>query len=88
MKPAARRDLASRVRQAYELSEKRACGLIRTTRWTKRYQSRRGAGSGISGAPNNPSFVISANLSRKVTRQQRLQPLNGERRTGSSCPAA
>ena len=29
------------VRQAYRLSEKRACGLMRITRWSNRYQSRR-----------------------------------------------
>lgn len=29
------------VRQAYQLSELRACGLIRITRWSNRYQSRR-----------------------------------------------
>jgi putative transposase len=29
------------IRQAYQLSEKRACGLVRITRWINRYQSRR-----------------------------------------------
>jgi putative transposase len=29
------------VRQAHQISEKRACGLIGITRWTNRYQSRR-----------------------------------------------
>lgn len=29
------------IRQGYELSEKRACGLIGITRWINRYQSRR-----------------------------------------------
>jgi len=29
------------VRQAYRLSENRACGLMRITRWSNRYQSRR-----------------------------------------------
>jgi putative transposase len=29
------------IRQAYELSEKRACGLVGITRWINRYQSRR-----------------------------------------------
>ena len=33
--------LVSSIRQAYELSEKRACGLIGITRWIHRYQSRR-----------------------------------------------
>jgi putative transposase len=41
LKPAARRKLVSTVRQAYQLSEKRACGLIGITRWINRYQSRR-----------------------------------------------
>jgi putative transposase len=41
MKPAKRRELVRHVRQAYELSEKRACGLMRITRWSNRYQSRR-----------------------------------------------
>lgn len=30
-----------RIRQAYQLSERRACGLVGITRWTNRYQSRR-----------------------------------------------
>jgi putative transposase len=29
------------IRQAYQLSENRACGLVRITRWINRYQSRR-----------------------------------------------
>jgi hypothetical protein len=29
------------VRQAYRLSERRACGLMGITRWSNRYQSRR-----------------------------------------------
>ena len=29
------------IRQAYELNELRACGLIGITRWSNRYQSRR-----------------------------------------------
>ena len=41
MKPAARRELVSQVRKGYQLSEKRACGLIGITRWINRYQSRR-----------------------------------------------
>jgi putative transposase len=36
-----RRELVSHLRSAYELSEKRACGLIGITRWSNRYQSRR-----------------------------------------------
>jgi hypothetical protein len=40
-KPAARRQLVSEIRQEYQLSEKRACGLIGMTRWLNRYQSRR-----------------------------------------------
>jgi len=31
----------SHIRQGYQLSEKRTCGLIRITRWINRYQSRR-----------------------------------------------
>ena len=31
----------SGIRQAYELSELRACGLVGITRWSNRYQSRR-----------------------------------------------
>ena len=41
LKPAARRELVSSVRQAYGVSEKRACELIGITRWTNRYRSRR-----------------------------------------------
>ena len=41
LKPAARRGLVRQVRQAYQLSERRACGLVGITRWTNRYQSRR-----------------------------------------------
>jgi putative transposase len=29
------------IRQAYQLNESRACGLVRITRWSNRYQSRR-----------------------------------------------
>ena len=41
LKPAARRELVRQVRQAYQLNENRACGLIGITRWINRYQSRR-----------------------------------------------
>jgi putative transposase len=41
MKPAVRRELVREVRQAHQLSERRACGLFGITRWTNRYQSRR-----------------------------------------------
>jgi putative transposase len=41
LKPVNRRELVRQVRQAYQLSEKRACGLMRITRWSNRYQSRR-----------------------------------------------
>lgn len=41
MKPAARRELVRGIRQGYQLSEKRACGLIGITRWSNRYRSRR-----------------------------------------------
>ena len=41
LKPAKRRELVRQVRQAYQLSEKRACGLMCMTRWSNRYQSRR-----------------------------------------------
>jgi hypothetical protein len=41
VKPAKRRELVRQVRQAYQLSESRACGLMRITRWSNRYQSRR-----------------------------------------------
>src|SRR6202030_1198047 len=41
LKPVQRRELVRQVRQAYRLSEKRACGLMRITRWSNRYQSRR-----------------------------------------------
>ena len=34
-----RRELVSYVRQTYDLSERRACGLVGITRWTNRYQS-------------------------------------------------
>lgn len=39
MKPAVRRELVRSVRQAYQVSEKRACGLMLITRWINRYQS-------------------------------------------------
>jgi putative transposase len=41
LKPAKRRELVRQVRQAYQWSENRACGLMRITRWSNRYQSRR-----------------------------------------------
>jgi putative transposase len=41
LKPAARRQLVSHAREAYRLSEKRACGLMGITRWSNRYRSRR-----------------------------------------------
>jgi putative transposase len=41
LKPAARRELVSQIRQGYQLSENRACGLIGITRWINRYQSQR-----------------------------------------------
>lgn len=36
-----RRELVRDVREAYGLSERRACGLMGITRWSNRYQSRR-----------------------------------------------
>jgi putative transposase len=41
LKPAARRELVQSIRQAYQLNESRACGLVGITRWINRYQSRR-----------------------------------------------
>ena len=41
MKPAKRRELVREIRQAYRLNESRACGLMRITRWSNRYESRR-----------------------------------------------
>ena len=41
MKPAARRQLVREIRDGYQLSERRACGLVGITRWINRYQSRR-----------------------------------------------
>src|SRR5690349_10377568 len=41
LKPAARRELVSDIRKGYQLSERRACGLIGITRWINRYRSRR-----------------------------------------------
>ena len=41
MKPAKRRELVREVRQAYQLNELRACGLMRIKRWSNRYPSRR-----------------------------------------------
>jgi putative transposase len=37
--PAVRRELVQGIRQAYQLSENRACGLMGITRWSNRYQS-------------------------------------------------
>jgi putative transposase len=41
LKPAARRVLVRDIREAYQLNESRACGLVGITRWINRYQSRR-----------------------------------------------
>src|SRR6267142_52916 len=41
LKPAARREMVRSIRQAYQLNESRACGLVGITRWINRYQSRR-----------------------------------------------
>jgi hypothetical protein len=41
LKPAARRELVGQIREAHQLSEKRACGLVGITRWINRYRSRR-----------------------------------------------
>jgi putative transposase len=41
LKPAARRVLVREIREAYQLNESRACGLVGITRWINRYQSRR-----------------------------------------------
>src|SRR3954447_2564296 len=37
--PAARRELVESIRQQYQMSEKRACGLMGITRWSNRYRS-------------------------------------------------
>jgi hypothetical protein len=39
LKPAARRQLVAKVRQAHQLTESRACGLIGITRWSNRYEA-------------------------------------------------
>jgi putative transposase len=39
LKPAPRRELVRGIREAYQLSENRACGLVGITRWSNRYQS-------------------------------------------------
>src|SRR6187200_1900301 len=41
LKPAARRKLVKGVREAYQLSEQRACRLMGITRWSNRYRSRK-----------------------------------------------
>jgi putative transposase len=41
LKPVKRRELVREIRQAYQLNESRACGLVRITRWSNRYESRR-----------------------------------------------
>ncbi|MBC7926057.1 MAG: IS3 family transposase [Bryobacteraceae bacterium] len=41
LKPAARRELVTKVREAHQLTESRACGLIGITRWSNRYQSQK-----------------------------------------------
>jgi hypothetical protein len=41
LKPAKRRGLVREIRQAYQLNESRACGLVRIARGSNRYQSRR-----------------------------------------------
>ncbi len=56
-KPAARRELVSEIRQAYQLSENCACGLVRITRWSNRYQSCRDSGDTrvLLSAINSPA---------------------------------
>jgi hypothetical protein len=39
LKPAKRRELAREARQAYQLSDRRACGLMRITCWSNLYQN-------------------------------------------------
>jgi putative transposase len=41
LKPAVRRELVRGIREAYQLNEMRACGLVGITRWSNRYVSRR-----------------------------------------------
>jgi hypothetical protein len=48
--PAARRKLVSSICQQYQLSEKRACGLVGITRWINRYRSRRGPQDELLGS--------------------------------------
>jgi len=47
LKPAARRELVSRIRQSYRLSEQRACGLALITRKSNRYVSCRDPQEGL-----------------------------------------
>ena len=42
-----RRELVREVRQAHQLSERRACGLFGITRWSNRYQSRSDPQTGL-----------------------------------------
>jgi len=42
LKPAKRRELVREIRQAYELNESRACGLIGITRWSNQLRVKSG----------------------------------------------
>ena len=57
LKPAKRRELVCQVRQAYQLSENRACGLMHITRWSNRYQSRRDPQCNFNECPRLVEFI-------------------------------
>jgi hypothetical protein len=72
LKPAARRELVRKVRQAYQLSENRACGLIGITRWINRYQSARSAGGTahpFAGSGGQPGSVRISALTVQLRRE-------------------
>ncbi len=91
----ARRELVSSVRQAYGVSEKRACELIGITRWTNRYRSRRDGQAdlrmrlqGLAGTRTRYGYrrltvLLRAGRSRRSMRSLGLPAVPGRRVAGA-----
>jgi hypothetical protein len=79
LKPAKRRELVREIRQAYRLNELRACGLMRITRWSNRYQSRRDPQTelpvrlGDLASKETQSWIIGSSAESALIRQIKSQ---------------
>jgi len=71
--PAVRRELVQGIRQGYQLSENRACGLMGITRWSNRYQSC------LTVMLRRQSWNVNAKRVYRLYREEQLQVRTAKR---------